>query len=108
MTLKANPMLFNRREAILQTISMGAFALPAISATADASSSGRLVLVFLRGAYDGLSMLVPHGDVRYSQIRPNIGIPKPDGSLKTALALDATFGLHPACAALLPLWQQGV
>ena len=109
MTMKSERILSNRRQAIFQTLRMGAFALPAISALADApSTSGRMVLVFLRGAYDGLSMLVPHGDDRYLQIRPNIGIPKPDGSQKTALALDATFGLHPACAALLPLWQQGV
>ena len=75
-------MLINRRQAIFQTISMGAFALPAISALANApSTSGRMVLVFLRGAYDGLSVLVPHGGERYSQIRPNIGIHKPDGSL---------------------------
>ncbi len=107
--MKAERMLSNRRQAIFQTLSMGAFALPAISASADAPpSAGRMVLVFLRGAYDGLSMLVPHGDERYLQIRPNIGIPKPDGSQKTALELDARFGLHPACAALLPLWEQGV
>ena len=76
-------MLSNRRQAIFQTLGMGAFALPAISVSADAPpSAGRMVLVFLRGAYDGLSMLVPHGDEMYSQIRPNIGIPKPDGSQK--------------------------
>jgi len=102
-------MLMNRRHAIFQTLRLGAFAMPAISAFAQTpSNSGRMVLVFLRGAYDGLSMLVPHGDAKYSQIRPNIAIPKPDGTLKTALALDGKFGLHPACAALLPLWQQGV
>jgi uncharacterized protein (DUF1501 family) len=102
-------MRFNRRQAIFQTLRMGAFSLPAISVLANApSNSGRMVLVFLRGAYDGLSMLVPHADARYAQIRPNIAVPKPDGTLKTALALDDIFGLHPACAALLPLWQQGV
>lgn len=101
--------MLNRRQAVLKTLSMGAFALPASRVLAEASAnSGRMVLVFLRGAYDGLSMLPPHGDAMYSQIRPNIAIPKPDGTLKTALALDTTFGLHPACAALLPLWQQGV
>ena len=109
MTLKASNMLFNRRQAIFQTLSSGAFALPAFSALADApSTTGRLVLVFLRGAYDGLSMLVPHSDAKYSQMRPNIAIPKPDGTPKTALPLDDTFGLHPACAGLLTLWQQGV
>ena len=102
-------MLASRRQAIFQTLSFGAFALTGHKALAiSAEKSGRLVLVFLRGAYDGLSMLVPHGDSRYAQIRPNIGIPKPDGTPKTALLLDDTFGLHPACSTLLPLWQQGV
>jgi uncharacterized protein (DUF1501 family) len=53
-------------------------------------------------------MLVPHGDPHYALIRPNISIPKPDGTAQTALKLDDLFGLHPACASLLPLWQQGV
>ena len=98
-----------RRHAILQSLSAGAFALQGLHAmAANEDPKGRLVLVFLRGAYDGLSMLVPHGDPRYAQIRPTIGIPKPDGSLQSALTLDDTFGLHPACSGLLPLWQQGV
>lgn len=102
-------MLKSRREVILQSISMGAFALSGVQANANENNqSGRLVLVFLRGAYDGLSMLVPHGDPHYALLRPTIGIAKPDGTPKTALKLDDTFGLHPACAALLPLWQQGV
>lgn len=102
-------MLKSRREVILQSISMGAFALFGVQANANENNqSGRLVLVFLRGAYDGLSMLVPHGDPHYALLRPTIGIAKPDGTPKTALKLDDTFGLHPACAALLPLWQQGV
>ena len=102
-------MLKSRREVILQSISMGAFALSGVQANANENNqSGRLVLVFLRGAYDGLSMLVPYGDPHYALLRPTIGIAKPDGTPKTALMLDDTFGLHPACAALLPLWQQGV
>ena len=102
-------MLKSRREVILQSISMGAFALSGVQANANENNqSGRLVLVFLRGAYDGLSMLVPHGDPHYALLRPTIGIAKPDGTSRAALKLDDTFGLHPACAALLPLWQQGV
>jgi uncharacterized protein (DUF1501 family) len=98
-----------RRQAILNTLSVGAFALNGLHVSASAQqTNGRLVLVFLRGAYDGLSMLVPYGDPRYALLRPNIGIAKPDGTAKTALALDNTFGLHPACAPLLPLWQQGI
>ena len=102
-------MLKSRRELILHAISTGAFALTGLPAHAnDNAQTGRLVLVFLRGAYDGLSMLVPHGDPHYATLRPTIGIAKPDSTSKTALRLDDLFGLHPACEALLPLWQQGV
>ncbi len=70
--------------------------------------SGRLVVVFLRGACDGLSAFVPHADADYHAIRPHIAIPAPDGTAQTALRLDGTFALHPALGPLLPLWQQGV
>jgi uncharacterized protein (DUF1501 family) len=78
------------------------------AAPAGSLNQGRLVLVFLRGAYDGLSAFVPHGDKDYYAIRPNIAIPAPDGTAQTALKLDEMFGLHPALAPLLPLWKQGV
>ena len=71
-------------------------------------STGRLVVVLLRGAYDGLSAFVPYADADYYASRPNIGIAAPDGTGKTALKLDNTFALHPALAPVLPLWQQGV
>ncbi len=89
----------------------GAWAAPmafAQSAGPSVSGSGRLVLVLLRGAYDGLSALVPYGDPNYYAHRPHIAIAPPDGSAQTTLRLDAQFGLHPAMAALLPLWNQGV
>ena len=70
--------------------------------------SGRLVIVLLRGAYDGLSAFVPYADADYFASRPNIAIATPDGTNKTALKLDNTFALHPALAPVLPLWQQGV
>ena len=70
--------------------------------------TGRLVVVLLRGAYDGLSAFVPYADADYYASRPNIGIAAPDGTNRTALKLDNTFALHPALAPVLPLWQQGV
>jgi uncharacterized protein (DUF1501 family) len=73
-----------------------------------ALDSGRLVVVLLRGAYDGLSALVPYADRDYYALRPNIAIAAPDGTAQTALRLDNTFALHPALGPLLPLWQQGV
>jgi len=70
--------------------------------------TGRLVVVLLRGAYDGLSAFVPYADPDYYASRPNIAVAAPDGTAKTALKLDNTFALHPALAPVLPLWQQGV
>jgi uncharacterized protein (DUF1501 family) len=99
-----------RRNFLATLAAMGsAWAAPA--AWAQNSGSGadsRLVVVFLRGAYDGLSALVPHGDSNYYALRPSIAIAAPDGSPQTTLKLDNTFGLHPAFAPLLPLWEQGV
>ena len=69
---------------------------------------GRLVVVLLRGAYDGLSAFVPYADADYYALRPNIAIAAPDGTAQTSLKLDDSFALHPALAPLLPLWQQGV
>ncbi len=77
-------------------------------APVKSGSQGRMVVVFLRGAYDGLSALVPHADKDYYAIRPSIAIPAPDGTRDTALKLNDQWAMHPAFAPLLPLWQQGV
>ncbi len=78
------------------------------AAPQNSKGTGRLVVVMLRGAYDGLSAFVPYADTDYYASRPNIAIAAPDGTNKTALKLDSTFALHPALAPVLPLWQQGV
>ena len=83
-------------------------AAPQGSKTIATSGSGRLIVVMLRGAYDGVSALVPYLDADYYAMRPNIAIAAPDGTTKAALKLDNTFALHPALSPLLPLWQQGV
>ena len=41
-----------------------------------------LVVVFLRGAADVLNMVVPHGEEAYYQLRPTLGIARPDDSKK--------------------------
>jgi len=66
----------------------------------------RLIVVFLRGAVDGLNVVVPHGDEAYYRLRPSIAIARP-GVEGGALDLDGRFGLHPALAPLMPLWQSG-
>ena len=104
-----NPFLASRRsvlKALLGATSL--WAAPNLWAQNTPDPSGRLVVVLLRGAYDGLSALVPYADPNYYALRPNIAISAPDGSDQTAVALDGTFGLHPALSPLLPLWKQGV
>lgn len=99
------------RRTVVQSLLGAALAssLPLAFAQAQrAGNEGRLVLVFLRGAYDGLSALVPHGDADYYRIRPSVAIPRPDGTNQTALALDTQFAMHPAMDVLMPLWRQGV
>lgn len=68
--------------------------------------SKRLVVLFLRGGIDGLSVVVPHGETDYYEARPAIALPQPnkDGGV---LDLDGQFGLHPSLAPLLPLWNGG-
>jgi uncharacterized protein (DUF1501 family) len=65
-----------------------------------------LVVVFQRGAVDGLSMVPPYADKRYRELRPTIAIPAP-GAAGGAIKLDGTFGLHPALAPLEPHFRSG-
>jgi uncharacterized protein (DUF1501 family) len=104
------PTAIQRRQFLTTLLAAsGAWAAPVAWAQTQASApDGRLVLLFLRGAYDGLSALVPHGDPSYYALRPSIAIAAPDGTAQTTLRLDDTFGLHPALAPLQPLWHQGV
>jgi uncharacterized protein (DUF1501 family) len=76
----------------------------AITTSAAASTPARSVLVVLslRGAADGLSLVVPHADPVYYSARPRIAVPSDQ-----LLAKDGMFGLHPKLAPLLPLWAAG-
>jgi uncharacterized protein (DUF1501 family) len=51
-------------------------------------------------------VVIPYQDKAYYAARPTIAIPSP-GKEGGVLDLDGQFGLHPALAPLLPLWQQG-
>jgi len=104
------PLLPRRNVLGLGALSALSLAVPGVWAQAvpGALGNGRLVVVFLRGAYDGLSAFVPYADKDYYALRPSIAIAAPDGTAQTAIKLDRTFALHPALAPLLPLWQQGV
>ena len=65
-----------------------------------------LIAVFQRGAVDGLSMVVPHGDPSYYASRGSIAVARPvAGNAEATVDLDGFFGLHPAMASLKPLWD---
>ena len=67
----------------------------------------RLLVVFLRGAYDACNVLVPQTSF-YRECRPNIAIAKPGAGKDAALALDADWALMPALqSTLYPRIQAG-
>src|SRR5262249_21156275 len=86
----------------------GFIALRASAArSAPPSRKKALVVLFQRGAVDGLSMLPPIGDKHYYEYRPNIAIAPPGHGDDGAIPLDSTFGLHPALAPLKAHFQAG-
>jgi len=81
-----------------------AFSPPKLSATDEV-----LVVLFLRGGMDGLSLLPPvSGPDRayYEALRPNLQVPTSGSAAAIPLGTSG-FGLHPAAAPLMPLWQDG-
>jgi uncharacterized protein (DUF1501 family) len=70
------------------------------------SDKPRLLLVFLRGAYDAANLLVPVTSELYYETRPNIAVAR--SGLKTALTLNADWGLHPALVdSIYPMFKNG-
>lgn len=72
-------------------------------AAADTPSNGTLVVIFLRGGLDGLSLLVPAADANYLAHRPGVGIQS-----SKLIQMDRGFGLHPALAPLNGLIGRGM
>src|SRR5436190_19142432 len=77
-----------------------------MSATANISANRddprTLVVVFLRGSADGLTLVAPVADDNYHKFRPRLAVTKKD-----AVPLDDNFGLHPNLRALEPAWKDG-
>ncbi|MEO0837030.1 MAG: DUF1501 domain-containing protein [Cyanobacteria bacterium J06642_3] len=103
-----------RRNFLTQmALGMGATLIPVghnslVAQDLNFSNQGRrkrLVTIFLRGAVDGLSVVVPHQEPNYYEARPRIAIPYPRNQ-GGAIDLDGFFGLHPELSELMPLWQQ--
>lgn len=60
-----------------------------------------LIVVFQRGACDGLNTVIPVGESLYRRLRPTIAVPE-----DKTIRLDGFFALHPALAKLQPLWNE--
>ncbi len=82
-----------------------AFAHPTSDASGNLNHS-RLIVIMLRGAMDGLSLVVPYQDRHYYQAREQIAIPAPTRQ-NGLLDLDSQFGLHPQAASLHPYFAKG-
>ena len=67
----------------------------------------KLLVVMLRGAYDGSSLLVPYASDFYYRARPSIAVPRPSsGNPNAAIALDSDWALNAAVKdSLLPLYK---
>jgi len=104
-----------KRRRLLQTAALaGASSMATVGAhswlwrggSAKAATVPRMIVVMLRGAADGLSIVVPYRENEYYQARPSIAIARP-GEDEGALDLDGRFGLHPSLSALMPEWEAG-
>ncbi len=79
-----------------------------VYASGSGTKGKTMVVIFQRGACDGLNTVIPYADPGYAKGRPNIAIAAPgNGREGAALDLDGHFGLHPALADLLPLYKEG-
>ena len=61
-----------------------------------------MVVIFQRGAADGLNVVVPYREKNYYSMRPSIAIPQ-----NQVIDLDGFFGLHPSLASFKPLYDSG-
>jgi len=102
MGITRRVFLRNSALTVVGTASVPSFLARAAWGAAEATTrTKRLVVIFQRGAADGLNIVVPHAEPQYYAMRPSISIPRKD-----VIDLDGFFGLHPSLAPFQPLWQQ--
>ena len=101
MSITRRVFLRNGAMAIAGTATVPAFLASAVGGESLGNRKKRLVIIFQRGAADGLNCVVPHGEPAYYWMRPSIHIPR-----NAVIDLDGFFGLHPSLSAFEPLWRQ--
>jgi uncharacterized protein (DUF1501 family) len=103
MSITRRVFLRNGALAVVGTAAIPTFLTrAAFSSIATAAGNKRLVVIFQRGAADGLNIVIPHGEQAYYAMRPTINVPR-----NAVIDLDGFFGLHPSMSAFQPLWNQG-
>jgi uncharacterized protein (DUF1501 family) len=107
MKISRRYFLKNGGIAMLGMASLPSFLQRAVASTAAAGKK-KMVVLFQRGAMDGLNVVVPFGERNYYAMRPTIAIPQPrSGVTDAAIDLDGFFGLHPSLRPLEPLFHKG-
>lgn len=98
----------DRRELIRAAAALG-LSTAAGRVWAAPKADARLLVVFLRGAYDAANVVIPTGSDFYYRARPNLAVARPDpANPAAALSLDADWSLHPALRdTILPLYAKG-
>jgi uncharacterized protein (DUF1501 family) len=84
--------------------------LPRVSVARDYRGGAKdaLVVVYLRGGADGMTMCVPHAENAYYAARPLLNVPRPDStSSNRCTNLDGFFGLPPALVPLMEPYSAG-
>ena len=103
MSITRRIFLRNSALAVVGTAAVPSFLTrAAFGAVETPGRNKRLVVIFQRGAADGLNIVVPYSEPQYYAMRPSINIPR-----KSIIDLNGFFGLHPSISAFQPLWQQG-
>src|SRR5258708_18704974 len=101
MSTTRRMFLRNSALAVVGTAAVPSFlARAAFGAVENGGRTKRLVVIFQRGAADGLNIVVPYAEPQYYSMRPSINIPK-----KSVIDLNGFFVLHPSMKSFLPLWH---
>jgi uncharacterized protein (DUF1501 family) len=100
MTLSRRFFLHKGALAVAGTAALPHFLVRSVLAETAVTPGRRLVVIFQRGAADGLNVVVPYREKNYYSMRPSIAIPE-----KQVIDLDGFFGLHPSLAPFKPLYD---
>ena len=100
MTINRRFFLHKGALAVAGTTALPGFLVRSVLAETSSTPNRRLVVIFQRGAADGLNVVVPYREKNYYSMRPSIAIPQ-----NQVIDLDGFFGLHPSLATFKSLYD---